>query len=78
MGTRARRAISSSPNINFHECFYNAWEHGGDVFYFFYGITCKELKRGNSLLYQSVNSPYTVQDSACYCQGVAVFYSGCF
>ena len=29
-----------------------------NVFYFFYKITRRKLKRGNSLLYQSVNSPY--------------------
>ena len=28
------------------------------VFYFVYKITRRKLKRGNSLLYQSVNSPY--------------------
>ena len=43
---------------NFHECFYNVWEHVKKVFYFVYKITRRKLKRGNSLLYQSVNSPY--------------------
>ena len=43
---------------NFHECFYNVWNMGKNVFYFFYKITRRKLKRGNSLLYQSVNSPY--------------------
>ena len=55
MGTRARRA---SVSTLFHECFYNVWERGKSVFYFFYRITHRKLKRGNSLLYQSVNSPY--------------------
>ena len=31
---------------------------GKHVFYFFYKITRRKLKRQNSLLYQSVNSPY--------------------
>ena len=31
---------------------------GGNVSYFFYEITHRKLKRGNSLLYQGVNSPY--------------------
>ena len=31
---------------------------GENVFYFFYKITRRKLKRGNSLLYRSVNSPY--------------------
>ena len=31
---------------------------GKNVFYFFYKITRRKLKRGNSFLYQSVNSPY--------------------
>ena len=31
---------------------------GKNVFYFFYKITRRKLKRWNSLLYQSVNSPY--------------------
>ena len=31
---------------------------GKNVFNFFYKITRRKLKRGNSLLYQSVNSPY--------------------
>ena len=44
---------------NFQECFYNVWEYGGSVFYFFYKITRRKLKRRNSLLfYQSANSPY--------------------
>ena len=30
----------------------------GNVLYFFYKITRGKLKRGNSLIYQSVNSPY--------------------
>ena len=29
-----------------------------NVFYFFYKITRRKLRRGNSFLYQSVNSPY--------------------
>ena len=43
---------------NFDECLYNAWEHGENVFYFFYKVTSRKLKRGNSILYHSVNSPY--------------------
>ena len=43
---------------NFHECFYNVWNMGKNVFYFFYKITRRKLKRGSSLLYRSVNSPY--------------------
>ena len=31
---------------------------GKNVFYFFYKITRRKLKRGDSLLYWSVNSPY--------------------
>ena len=31
---------------------------GKNVFYFVYKITRRKLKRGNSLLYQRVNSPY--------------------
>ena len=38
---------------NFHECFYNVWEHGGKCFLFFYEITRRKLKRGNSLLYSA-------------------------
>ena len=44
---------------NFHACFYNVMgTRGGNIFYFFYKITRRNPKRGNSLLYQSVNSPY--------------------
>ena len=45
VGTQARQAsVSTQFRVlpNFHECFYNIWEHG-------------ELKTGNSLLYRSVN-----------------------
>ena len=46
---------------NFHECFYITYGNTGkDDFYFFYKITRRKLKRGNSLLYQRVNSPRTV------------------
>ena len=61
VGTRTRRAsVSTQFRVlpNFHECFYNVWEHGENVFYFFYKITRRKLKRGNSLLYRSVNYPY--------------------
>ena len=44
---------------NFHKCFYITYGNTGKkVFYFFYKITRRKLKRGDSLLYQSVNSPY--------------------
>ena len=42
----------------FHECFYNIWEQRGNVSYYFCKITRRKIKRRNSLLYQSVNSPY--------------------
>ena len=61
VGTRAGRvSVSTQFRVlsNFHECNITVWEHGGNVFYFFYKITRRKLKRGNSLLYQSVNSPY--------------------
>ena len=32
-------------------CFYNVWENDKNIFYFFYKITPRKLKRGNSLLY---------------------------
>ena len=62
VGTRARRASVSTlfrdlPNV--HECFYNVREHQGEnVFHFVYKITRRKLRCGNSLLCQSVNSPY--------------------
>ena len=63
VGTRASRASFSAlfrVFPNFHECFYNVWEHGGNVFHFFYKITHGKLKRRNSLLYdESINSPYS-------------------
>ena len=41
------------PNI--HVCFYNVWgTRKKNVFYFFYKITRRKLKRGN----QSLNCPY--------------------
>ena len=44
VGTRVCRAnVSTLFRVlpNFHECFCNLWEHGGNVFYFFYKITHK-------------------------------------
>ena len=38
-------------------CFHDVWEEK-NVFYFFYQITLRKLKRANSVFYQSVNSPY--------------------
>ena len=61
VGTRARSAsVSTQFRVlpNFHECFYNVWEHGKNVFYFSYKITRRKLNRGNSFLCQSVHSPY--------------------
>ena len=56
VGTRAYMAsVSTLFRVlpNFHKCFYNVWEHGGkNLFYFFYKITRRRLKRGNSLMYQ--------------------------
>ena len=44
---------------NFHDCFYNVWEHGNKCLLFLlYNNPYRKLKRGNSLLYHSVNSPY--------------------
>ena len=66
-GTRARRASVSTlfrVLANFHGCFYNVWEHGGNVFYFFYKITSRKLKYENSLLYQSLNFSYC-NDGVC-------------
>ena len=48
VGTPARRAsVSTLFRVlsNFHECFYNVWEHGKKVFDFFYKITCRKLQR---------------------------------
>ena len=63
--TRARKAsVSTQFRVlsNFHECFYNVWEHGKNCFLFLKYIavflTRRKLKRGNSLLYQSINSLY--------------------
>ena len=59
VGTPAGRAsVSTQFRVlpNFHECFYNVCEYGKHVFYFFYKITRRKLRLGNSLLYQSVNS----------------------
>ena len=42
VGTWARKAsVSTQFRVlpNFHECLYNVWEHGENVFYFFYKIT---------------------------------------
>ena len=61
VGTWAHRAnVSTQFQVlpNFQECFYNVWEHRGNVFNFFYKITRRKLKRGNSFLYWRVNSPY--------------------
>ena len=65
VGTRARRtSVSTQFRVlpNFRECFYNVWEHGKNCFLFLKYIavflTRRKLKRGNSLLYQSVNSLY--------------------
>ena len=55
VATRAGRACVS---LNFESITY---ANKGEMFnfYFFYKITSRKIKRGNSrLLYQSVNSPY--------------------
>ena len=61
VGTWARRASVSSQfrvlPITFTGVSITYGSTGGNAFYFFYKITRKNL-RGNSLLYQSVNSPY--------------------
>ena len=41
-------------------------EHGENVFYFFYKITGRKLQRGNSLIYQSVNSTYMLAYAMAY------------
>ena len=44
--TWARKASVSTLFLpNLHECFYNVWEHGENVFYFFYG----KQKRGKTM-----------------------------
>ena len=48
VGTRARSAsVSTQFRVlpNFHECFYNVWEHGKNVFYFSYKITRRKITR---------------------------------
>ena len=48
-------AISSS--VKLPRAVSITWELGNFVFYFFYKITLRKLKRGNSLLYRSLNYP---------------------
>ena len=60
-GRRVRRAsVSTQFRVlpNFHECFYNVWGTLEMFSISVYKITCRKLKRGNSLLYRSVNSPF--------------------
>ena len=62
MGTRARVAsVSTQFRVlpNFHECFYNVWEHRKKCFLFLLkNNPYRKLKRGNSLLCQNIISPY--------------------
>ena len=51
VGTRAGRvSVSTQFRVlsNFHECNITVWEHGGNVFYFFYKITRRKLANQSS------------------------------